>query len=51
MLLGSATPALESFYNVRRANTFYAAPNRVDNRSMPDMRIVDMREERNAKDA
>lgn len=46
VLLGSATPALESFYNVRRNKYFLCSmPNRVDNRSMPDMRIVDMRVE------
>ena len=46
VVLGSATPALESFYNVRRGKYFLSPmPHRVDNRAMPIMRIVDMRAE------
>ncbi len=46
VLLGSATPALESFYNARRGKYFLSSmPHRVDNRAMPVMRIVDMRTE------
>ena len=44
VVLGSATPALESFYNVRRGKYALAAmPARVDHRQMPVIRVVDMR--------
>ena len=46
VVLGSATPALESFYNARRDRYALATlPIRVDNRKMPIMRIIDMRQE------
>ena len=46
VVLGSATPALESFYNARRGRyTLTSLPIRVDNRKMPLMRIIDMRQE------
>ena len=46
VVLGSATPSLESFYNARRGRyTLATLPQRVDNRKMPLMRIVDMRQE------
>ena len=46
VVLGSATPALESFYNARRSRyTLASLPTRVDNKKMPVMRIVDMRQE------
>ena len=46
VVLGSATPSLESFYNARRGRYALASlPTRVDNRKMPVMRIVDMRQE------
>jgi len=46
VVLGSATPSLESFYNARRGRYALATlPQRVDNRKMPLMRIVDMRQE------
>jgi primosomal protein N' (replication factor Y) (superfamily II helicase) len=46
VVLGSATPALESFYNARRSRyTLTSLPTRVDNKKMPVMRIVDMRQE------
>jgi primosomal protein N' (replication factor Y) len=44
VLLGSATPALESFSNAKGGKYRYAdLPIRVDDRRMPMMRIVDMR--------
>jgi primosomal protein N' (replication factor Y) len=46
VVLGSATPSLESWHNARCGK--YACvemPIRVDNRKMPAMRIVDMRQE------
>jgi primosomal protein N' (replication factor Y) len=46
VVLGSATPSLESFYNARRGRyTLTTLPTRVDNKKMPVMRIVDMRQE------
>ncbi|MBU4198957.1 MAG: primosomal protein N' [Verrucomicrobia bacterium] len=46
VLLGSASPALESFYNVRRGKYGLAVlTHRVDHRQMPVMRIIDMRVE------
>ena len=46
VVLGSATPALESFHNARRGRYALATlPARVDNQKMPVMRIVDMRQE------
>ncbi len=46
VVLGSATPSLESFYNARRGRyTLATLPSRVDNKKMPIMRIVDMRQE------
>ena len=46
VLLGSATPALESFANAKNGKyQLVEMMNRVDHRAMPHMRIVDMRQE------
>jgi primosomal protein N' (replication factor Y) (superfamily II helicase) len=46
VVLGSATPAIESFHNAKRGRYILATlPVRVDNQKMPLMRIVDMRQE------
>jgi primosomal protein N' (replication factor Y) len=46
VVLGSATPALESFHNARTGKyRLVEMKHRVDHRSMPFMRIVDMRVE------
>jgi primosomal protein N' (replication factor Y) len=46
VVLGSATPSLESFYNARRGRyTLATLTTRVDNKKMPVMRIIDMRQE------
>jgi primosomal protein N' (replication factor Y) len=46
VVLGSATPSLESFYNARRGRyVLTSLPSRVDNQKMPVMRIIDMRQE------
>jgi len=46
VVLGSATPSLESYYNAKRERyTLATLPSRVDNQKMPVMRIVDMRQE------
>lgn len=44
VVLGSATPSLESYFNARRAKyALVEMPLRVDNRRMPEVRVVDMR--------
>ncbi len=46
VLLGSATPALESWQNVQLGKyTLATLAHRVDHRSMPTMRVIDMRAE------
>ncbi len=45
VVLGSATPSLESFFNCRKGKyTLLELPERVDNQKMPHVRIVDMRQ-------
>ena len=46
LLLGSATPSLESFYNAKNGTyKLLSLPARVMDRKMPDVHIVDMRNE------
>ena len=46
VVLGSATPSLESFYNVKKGKyTLLEMPTRADDKKMPVVRIVDMRKE------
>jgi primosomal protein N' (replication factor Y) len=50
VLLGSATPALESYRNARRGRyTLLAMPTRVGNRPMPRVDIIDLRNEKDVK--
>src|SRR3984957_13896177 len=45
VVLGSATPSLESFYNCKRGKfSLLELPERVDNQKMPRVRVVDMRQ-------
>jgi primosomal protein N' (replication factor Y) len=45
VVLGSATPSLESFYNCRRGKfTLLELRQRVDDQKMPRVRVVDMRQ-------
>jgi len=45
VVLGSATPSLESFYNCRKGKfTLLELPERVDDQKMPHVRVVDMRQ-------
>jgi primosomal protein N' (replication factor Y) len=45
VVLGSATPSLESYYNCKKGKyTLLELPERVDNRKMPHVRVVDMRQ-------
>ncbi len=46
VVLGSATPSMESFYNARSGKyRLLAMPRRVDDRTMPVVRVIDMRQE------
>lgn len=46
VVLGSATPSLESYRNAQRGKyRIIALPHRVDHRQMPSVRVVDMRQE------
>lgn len=46
VILGSATPSIESFYNIQSGKyRLLELPARVDDRSMPDVRVVDLTEE------
>jgi primosomal protein N' (replication factor Y) len=45
VVLGSATPSLESYYNCKKGKfTLLDLPERVDNQKMPHVRVVDMRQ-------
>ena len=45
VVLGSATPSLESYYNCKKGKyTLLELPERVDNQKMPHVRVVDMRQ-------
>ncbi|MCE9562007.1 MAG: primosomal protein N' [Planctomycetes bacterium] len=46
ILMGSATPSLESWSNAARGNyTLLSMPNRVESRPMPAVKIIDLRNE------
>jgi primosomal protein N' (replication factor Y) len=46
ILMGSATPSLESWSNAARGNyTLLSMPNRVESREMPQVKIIDLRHE------
>lgn len=45
VLLGSATPSMESYYNSKKGKyTLLELPGRVDDQKMPRVRVVDMRQ-------
>jgi len=45
IVLGSATPSLESFYNVKKGKyALLELPHRADHKKMPVVRVVDMRQ-------
>ena len=45
-ILGSATPSLESRYNVQRGKyTLLTLPERIEKRPMPDVEVIDLRQE------
>ncbi len=46
VVLGSATPSLESYFNARRNRyTLLELPDRVEKRPLPEVEIIDMRQE------
>ena len=46
VVLGSATPSLESYYNARKNKyALVELPDRVENRPLPEVEIIDMRQE------
>jgi primosomal protein N' (replication factor Y) len=46
VVLGSATPSIETRYNVERGKyTLLQLPERVENRPMPEVELIDMRQE------
>jgi primosomal protein N' (replication factor Y) len=50
VVLGSATPSIESFHNAQKKKYFYGSlSNRVENRTLPDMKIIDMKQENSRK--
>lgn len=51
VILGSATPSLESFQNSKTGKyRLVRLPKRIDNATLPDVRIVDMRVEKEKQD-
>ena len=51
VILGSATPSLESFQNAKTGKyRLVRLPDRIDNATLPDVRIVDMRIEKEKQD-
>jgi primosomal protein N' (replication factor Y) (superfamily II helicase) len=45
VVLGSATPSLESYYNAASKYRLISMPNRVEERLMPEVELIDMRDE------
>ena len=47
VVLGSATPSMESYYNaVEKKFHYLSLPSRIDNRPLPEIQVVDMRQEK-----
>ena len=47
VVLGSATPSLESYYNaLERKFRLLSLPSRIDEKPLPEIRVLDMRQER-----
>ncbi|MGZ4815596.1 MAG: replication restart helicase PriA, partial [Terriglobales bacterium] len=45
VVLGSATPSLESYYNAASKYRLISMPNRVEARPLPEVELIDMRDE------
>ena len=49
VVLGSATPSMESYYNaVEKKFHYLSLPSRIDHRPLPEIQVVDMRQEKGA---
>ncbi len=46
VILGSATPDVESYWEAQNTNSLFVLKNRYNNASLPDVNIIDMRSER-----
>ncbi len=47
VVLGSATPAIQTYYNIKKKKYAYLSlPGRVENRPLPQIEIVDMKDEK-----
>ncbi len=47
VVLGSATPSMESYYNaVEKKFHYLSLPSRIDHRPLPEIQVVDMRQEK-----
>ncbi len=51
LLLGSATPSIESYYHAEQAEQLLCLPSRVSGNAMPEVHIVDMREASRVKNS
>ena len=51
LLLGSATPSIESYYRAEQAEQLLCLPSRVSGNAMPEVHIVDMREASRVKNS
>ncbi len=50
VVLGSATPSLESYHNAMKRKYFFGSlPNRTGNRTLPQIKVIDMRAETSLK--
>ncbi len=50
IILGSATPSLKSWYNAKKGKYFYyEIKNRVNNNPLPEVELIDLKEEKNDK--
>ena len=45
VVLGSATPSLESYYNAQSKYRLISMPERVEKRALPEVELIDMRDE------
>ena len=46
LILGSATPDIESYFEAKNTNSLFELKNRFNNTQLPDVSVIDMRQER-----
>ena len=49
VIIGSATPALENFYQYRNSENYYSLKKRVSNFSLPEIKLVDLKSDSNSE--